>query len=119
MEKGKLKIEIYEGDPFGGACCGPPRTASPQAVERLRKMLTERSQIFKRLRDEFKDKVDVKREIISAKRWDYPEYVRRLMVDHKPLPYIFLNGEAVAIGKFPSYEEIVTLLKSRLQSTGM
>ena len=112
MEKGKLKIEIYEGDPFGGACCGP-RITSPQAVEKLRKMLTERSQIVKRLQNEFKDKVDVERKIISAKRWDYPEYVRRLMVDHKPLPYVFLNGEAVAIGKFPSYEEFVTLLKSR------
>lgn len=112
MKKGKLKIEIYVGDPFAGACCGP-RITSSQAVEKLRKMLTERSQILERLRNEFRDKVDVEREIISAKRWDYPEYVRRLMVNNKPLPYIFLNGEAVAIGKFPSYEEFVTLLKSR------
>lgn len=111
MEKGRFKIEIYEGDPFEGACCGP-RITSPQAVEKLRKMLTERNQIVKRLQDEFKDKVDVERTIISAKRWDYPEYVRRLMVNHKPLPYIFLNGKAIAVGKFPSYEEIVTLLKT-------
>jgi len=107
-----LKIEIYEGDPFGGACCGP-RITSPQAVEKLRNMLTERNQIVERLRNEFKDKVDVERKIISVKRWDYPEYVRKLMVNNKPLPYIFLNGEAAAIGKFPSYEEFVTLLKSR------
>ncbi len=112
MEKGKLKIEIYEGDPFGGACCGP-RITSPQAVEKLRKMLTERSQIVRRLQNEFKNKVHVERETISAKRWDYPEYVRRLRVNNKPLPYVFLSGEAVAIGKFPSYEEFVTLLKSR------
>jgi len=109
MKKGKLKIEIYEGDPFGGACCGP-RITSPQTVEKLQKMLTERSEIVERLQNEFKDKVDVKREIISAKRWDYPEYVRRLRVDNKPLPYVFLNGETVAVGKFPSYEEFVTLL---------
>ena len=112
MEKGKLKIEIYVGDPFGGACCGP-RITSSQAVERVRKMLSERSEIVERLRNEFKDKVDVEREIISSKRWDYPEYVRKLMVNNKPLPYVFLNGEAVAIGKFPSYEEFVALLKSR------
>ncbi|MGQ9461219.1 MAG: hypothetical protein ACUVRA_08340 [Candidatus Bathyarchaeaceae archaeon] len=113
MEKGKLKIEIYEGDPFGGACCGPPRISSPEAAEKLRNMLTERSQIVKRLQNEFKDKVDVKRDIISAKRWDYPGYVMKLRIDNKPLPYIFLNGEAVVIGKFPSYEEFVALLKSR------
>jgi hypothetical protein len=37
------------------------------------------------------------------------------MFDGKPLPYIFINGEAVAIGKFLTYEEIVTLLKQFVQ----
>jgi len=23
MEKVKVKLEIYEDDPFGGTCCGP------------------------------------------------------------------------------------------------
>jgi len=115
MEKSKIKLEIFEGDPFGGACCGPgPRISSLEAVERLRQMLTERGQIVEKLSKEFKDVVQVEREIISQKRWDYPEYVRRLMFDGKPLPYIFINGEAVAIGKFPTYEEFVTLLKPHL-----
>ncbi|MDH5437921.1 MAG: hypothetical protein OEX76_03360 [Candidatus Bathyarchaeota archaeon] len=112
MEKSKLKIEIYEGDPFRGACCGP-RITSLKAVERLQGMLSERSQIVERLQNEFKGKVHVEREIISTKRRDYPEYVRSLRANNKPLPYVFLNGEAVAIGKFPSYEEFVILLKSR------
>jgi len=111
MEDDKVRIEIYEGDPFGGACCGPPRITSPEAAEKLRNMLTERSLIVQRLSEEFKDAITIKREIISQKRWDYPEYVRRLMFDSKPLPYIFINGEAVITGKFPSYEEFVTLLK--------
>jgi hypothetical protein len=114
MEKGKLKIEIYEGDPFGGACCGPPRITSPQAVEKLRQMLTERYQTVEKLSKELKDVIQVEREIISQKRWDYPEYVRRLMFDGKPLPFIFINGQAVVIGEFPSYEEFVKLLQPYL-----
>jgi hypothetical protein len=114
MQKSKIKIEIFESDPFGAACCGPgPRISSPEAVERLRQMLTERSQIIENLSREFKDGVQIEREIISQKRWDYPEHVRKLMFNGKPLPYILINGEAAAIGKFPSYEEFVALIKSR------
>lgn len=116
MEKSKVKIEIFEGDPFGSACCGPgPRISSLEAAEKLRQMLTERNQIVEKLSKEFKDAVQVEREIISQKRWDYPEYVRRLMSEGKSLPYIFLNGEAIAVGKFPTYEEFVTLLKPHLE----
>jgi hypothetical protein len=116
MQESKIIIEIYEGDPFGSACCGPgPRINSPEAIEKLRQMLTERYQTVEKLSKEFKDTIQVEREIISQKRWDYPEYVRRLMFDGTPLPYIFINGEAVAIGKFPTYEEIVTLLKPFVQ----
>jgi len=116
MEKSKIRIEIYEGDPFGSACCGPgPRVRSLEAVEKLRQMLTERGQIVEKLSKEFKGVIQIERDIISQKRWDYPEYVRRLMFNGKPLPYIFLNGEAVSIGKFPSYEEFITLLKPHLE----
>jgi hypothetical protein len=115
VEKSKIKLEIYEGDPFGSACCGPgPLVTSEAAVEKLRQMLTERYQIVEKLSKEFKDAVQVQREIISQKRWDYPEYARNLMSDGKPLPYVFINGEAVVVGKFPSYQEFVMLLKPRL-----
>ena len=117
MEKSRVKIEIYEGDPFGSACCGPgPRISSLEAVEKLRQMLTERGQIVEKLSKEFRDSIQIEREIISSKRWDYPEYVRRLTFDGKPLPYIFINGQAVAVGKFPTYEEFVTLLKPHLEN---
>jgi hypothetical protein len=118
VERKKAKMEIYEGDPFGSACCGPgPRITSLEAAEKLRQMLTDRNRTVEKLSSEFRDVVEVEREIISQKRHDYPDYVRRTMVEDKPLPYIFIDGEAVVVGRFPSYEEFVTLLKQRLEST--
>lgn len=117
MQKNQIKMEIYEGDPFGSACCGPgPRISSLEAAQKLRQMLAERERIVGRLSTEFKDRVQVEREILSQKRHDYPDYVRRLVFADKPLPYVFINGEAVAVGKFPTYEEFVTLLKPHLEA---
>jgi hypothetical protein len=117
MEKVKLRLEIYEDDPFGSACCDPGvRVASLAAVEKLRRMLEERSEIVKKLSEEYKDSVTIKRDTINQKRWDYPEYVMKLMLDSKPTPYIFIDGEPVIVGKFPSYEEFITLLKTSLRN---
>jgi len=116
MESNKVKVEIFEADPFGSACCGPGLLSSPDAQKRLRLIFVERNQIAEKLIKEFKNAVQVDREIISQKRFDYPEYVRKLMFDGKPLPYIFINREAVATGKFPTYEEFVTLLKSHFKN---
>lgn len=116
MEKTKLKLEIYEDDPFGSTCCGPgPRVTSLAAAEKFRKRLEERSEIAEKLSEEYKESVTVRRDIVSRKRSDYPEYVMKLMSDYKPTPYIFINGEPVVIGKFPSYEEFTTLLKAHLR----
>jgi len=112
MVKSKVKIEVFEGDPFGSACCGPGSAVSSlEAVDKTRQMLTERGQIVEQLSKEFKEAIQVERMIVSPKRWDYPEHVRRLMLDNKRLPYIFINGEAVAVGKFPTYEEFAILIK--------
>ena len=117
MEKVKLRLEIYEDDPFGSTCCGPgPRVTPLAAVEKLRKMLEERSEIVKKLSEEYKDNVTIRRDTINQKRWDYPEYVMKLMSDSKPAPYIFIDGEPVTVGKFPSYEEFTTLLKARMKN---
>jgi hypothetical protein len=70
----------------------------------------------KKLSEEYKDSVTIKRDTINQKRWDYPEYVTKLMLDSKPTPYILIDGEPVIIGKFPSYEEFTTLLKARLRN---
>jgi hypothetical protein len=117
MEKVKVRLEIYADDPFGGTCCGPgPRVTSLEAVEKLRKMLEERSEIVKKLSEEYKDSVTVKRDTINQKRWDYPEYVMKLTLDSKPTPYIFIDGEPAMVGKFPSYEEFTALLKTHLRN---
>jgi len=117
MEKVKAKLEIYEDDPFGSTCCGPgPRVTSLGAVEKLRRMLEERSEIVKKLSENYKDSVTIKRDTINQKRWDYPEYVMKLMLDSKPLPYIFIDEEPVIVGKFPSYEEFTTLLIASLRN---
>ena len=117
MEKKKIKLEIFEGDPFGTACCGPgPLLSSPNAVEKLRLILIERNEIAEKLSKEFRDTVQIEREIISQKRFDYPEYVIKLVSDGRPLPYIFIDSEAVATGNFPTYEEFVTLLKPHLKN---
>ena len=110
MDTPKLILEIYQGDPFAGACCGPG-TRSPESIEKLRKMLTERSQILKKLQEEFRDKMHLKSEIVSPKRWDYPEHVRRLMAENLPLPYIFMNEKAVVTGKFPSYADFAAIIE--------
>lgn len=113
VEPGKLTIEIYEGDPFGSACCGPgPLVTSTVAAGKLRKTLMDRSEIVERLAREYGDRVTVKRDIINQKRLDYPEYVMKLISDNKPVPYVFVGGEAVIIGKFPSYEEFLLLIRS-------
>jgi len=111
MESNKLILEIYQGDPFSGACCGPG-TSSPDSLEKLRKMLTERSQILKKLQEAFEDEIFLKSEIVSPKRWNYPEHVRRLMAENLPLPYIFINEQTATIGRFPSYQEFLSLIQS-------
>ena len=117
MEKVKIRLEIYEDDPFGSTCCGPgPRVTSPAAVEKLRSMLEERSEIVKKLSEEYKDDVTIRRDTINQKRGDYPQYVMKLMLDSKPAPYIFIDGELAIVGKFPSYEEFTTLLKASLRN---
>jgi len=115
MEKIKVKLEIYEDDPFGSTCCGPgPQVTSLAAAEKLRRMLEERSEIVKKLSEEYKDDVTIRRDTINQKRWDYPEYAMKLVLDSKPAPYVFIDGEPVIVGKFPSYEEFTTLLKARI-----
>jgi hypothetical protein len=117
MEKVKVRLEIFEDDPFGSTCCGPgPRVTSLEAVEKLRRMLEERSEIMNRLSEEYKDSVTIKRDTINQKRWEYPEYVMKLMLDSKPTPYVFIDGKPVIVGKFPSYEEFTTLLKASLRN---
>lgn len=79
-------------------------------------MLEERSEIVKKLLEEYKNNVIIKRDTLNQKRSDYPKYVMKLMLESKPVPYIFIDEEPVIVGKFPSYEEFTTLLKAHLRN---
>lgn len=114
MTTNKVKIEIWEGDPFTG-CCGPGKS-SESSVENLRVMLTERSDMVARLEKEFGSKVKIERDTAGIHRGlgTYPEHVREFLMEkgRESLPCVFIDGKVVFVGKFPSYEEFRDLIKN-------
>ena len=118
MSDNKIKLEIYEGDPFEGSCCSPARL-SGQSVDELRRMLTERNETVKRLGQRFHETVEVKRDIISNRRGllTYPAHVRQVLTEKgwDSLPYIFLDGQLICFGNFPSYDGFVALVSPYLK----
>jgi Fe-S oxidoreductase len=99
MERSKIRIEIYEDNPFGSTCCGPGPRVTSAAAEKLRRMLERRSEIVKQLAEEYPDSVTIRRDTLNQRRSDYPEYVMKLLSDSKPAPYIFIDEEPVLIGR--------------------
>jgi len=118
MSDDKIKLEIYEGDPFKGSCCSPARL-SGQSVDELRRMLTERNETVRRLGQRFHETVEIKRDIISNRRGllTYPVYVRRVLSEKgwDSLPYVFLDGQLACVGIFPSYDGFVALVSAYLK----
>jgi len=112
----KVRVEIYEGDPFTG-CCGPG-VASPSAVEKLRKMLMERNETVKALREEFKGQVEIEREIVSSRRqYDtYPPHICALLKIGTQVPFMVINGQLVLKGAFPSLEDFRKLISEHIKS---
>ena len=110
MSKGKIRVEIYEGDPFSG-CCGPVM-ASPSSAENLRKILIERNEIIKALKEEFKEQIEVDREIVGNRRqYDgYPQHVLKLLRADTKMPFILINGQLVSEGIFPPYDDFKQLV---------
>lgn len=116
MSKAKLKVEIYEGDPFTG-CCGPG-IASTAAIEKLRKMLTERYETVKALKEEFKEQLEIERGIISSRRlYDmYPPHICKLLMAGTRVPFIVINGQLVLEGVFPSLEDFRKLISDHIKN---
>jgi len=116
MSKAKLKVEIYEGDPFTG-CCGPG-IASTTAIEKLRKMLTERYETVKALKEEFKEQLEIERGIISSQRlYDmYPPHICKLLMAGTRVPFIVINGQLVLEGVFPSLEDFRKLISDHIKN---
>jgi len=112
----RVRVEIYEGDPFTG-CCGPG-ISSAVAIEKLRKMLTEREETVKTLMKEFHGEVEIERKIVSSRKpySSYPEHVRKVLSQSIPLPFIFINGRVVSEGAFPSFEDFRQLISRHLKN---
>ncbi len=117
MSKNRLKIEIYEGDPFGG-CCGPG-VASKDAVEKSRKMLMERYEIVKVLKEEFKEQIEIEREIVSGRRGydSYPPHICKLLGASTQVPFIVIDGQLVLEGAFPSLEDFRKLISEHTKNS--
>jgi hypothetical protein len=116
MPKDRLRVEIYEGDPFTG-CCGPGMT-SRAAVERTRKMLVERNETVKALKEEFKEQVEIEREILSSRRRaeSYPRHVWNHLGGRTRVPFIMMNGQLVLEGAFPSLEDFRGLIEEHIRN---
>ena len=116
MGKDKIKIEIYESDPFTG-CCGSGKVSNVSA-ESMRSMLTERNTTVAKLRKEFGDRIEIMREIINA-RTDIdtcPGYFKRILLEKgfESLPFTFIDGMLVSFCKFLSYEELHALVEKEV-----
>lgn len=116
MAMEKIKVEIYEGDPFTG-CCGPG-LLSADAAERLRKMIMERNAIVKALKEEFKEQIELERDIVSNRRRHdtYPLHISKLLVAGVRVPFIVINGQLASEGVFPSLEDFRKLIIGYIKS---
>lgn len=116
MSKDKVRVEIYEGDPFTG-CCGPGR-ASPSTIEKMRETLRERNETVKALKEEFKEQIEIEREIVSSRRpYDtYPPHICKLLKARTRVPFILINGQLASEGAFLSFEDFRQNIKDHIKS---
>ena len=114
----KVKIGIFEGDPFTG-CCGLG-IGSVDEIEKLRRMLTEREETVKKLMEEFQGKVEIEREIVNRRRSpsDYPQQVRKALFEGVKLPFILIDGEIVLKGAFPSLDDFKQIISRHIRNDG-
>jgi hypothetical protein len=114
VQKGKVRVEIWEGDPFTG-CCGLG-LFSADAAERLRKTIMERNATVKALKEEFKEQIDIERDIVSnRRRYDtYPPYVSKLLLAGVRVPFIVIDGQLALEGVFPSLEDFRKLISEHV-----
>ena len=117
--KGKIKVEIWEGDPFGNVCCKPNiEVSGDNSAEQIRNMLIDRRNTIKMLEKELGNFIDIERNIVRQDRFDLPEYFKQAIIEegYDSLPFIFINDKKILSGKFPSYDEFRSLLKPYLES---
>jgi len=117
MLKDKVRVEIYEGDPFTG-CCGPG-IVSPSAIEKIQNMLMERNETVKALKEEFKERIEIDRDIVSSRRPHdtYPVHICKLLIARTRVPFILINGQLVSEGTFLSLEDFRQVIKEHITRT--
>ena len=101
---GILEVEVREADPFGSNCCdlGARRMTAGEA-ERFIAEVKERDRLVKQIVEEYEDSIKLKRELVTSRKYDYPDHVLDLRNMGVPLPYVFVNGTPVYTERFPTY----------------
>jgi len=111
------EVEIWEADPFGSSCCGVgARRMTAGEAERFIAEVKDRDRLVKLVTDEYAGSVNVRRELITSRRYDYPDHVLDLRNMGVPLPYVFVDKEPVYMGRFPTYKEFAGALEKRVVS---
>lgn len=112
----RIMVEIYESDPFSGSCCGPSVTSLGVAMK-LREMLIERDEIVNKLRAEFRENIEIRREIVSSRKSldYYPPHARKFISENASLPFVLVNEKMIVKGKFPTFEEFRQLISEHLE----
>jgi hypothetical protein len=113
----KVKVEIFENDPFaGGGCCGPGGGSMKSALK-LRQMLTEREELVSKLQAEFKESIKIKREVVNARKSleNYPPHARAFIAEETSLPFILIDEQLVVKGRIPQIDEFKQLINTRLK----
>ncbi|GAG64037.1 unnamed protein product [marine sediment metagenome] len=115
----KIKVEIWEGDPFGTVCCKPNIGAHKNnSAKQIRNMLIDRRNTIKMLEKELGNFIEIERNTVKLDKFDLPEYFKQAIIEegYDSLPFIFINDKKIISGKFPSYDEFRSLLKPYLES---
>jgi hypothetical protein len=111
---GILEVEVWEADPFGSSCCDlGARRMTAGEVERFIAEVKESDRLVKQIVEEYEDSIKLKRELVTSRKYDYPDHVLDLRNMGVPLPYVFVDGAPVYTGRFPTYEEFAGALEKK------
>jgi hypothetical protein len=80
-------------------------------------MLTEREEIVAKLLEEFKESIEIRREVVSARKSldNYPPHARAFISADTSLPFILINEQLVMKGRIPSLDEFKQLINMHLK----
>lgn len=79
-------------------------------------MLMERNSTVKALKEEFKEQIDIERDIVGNRRryGTYPPHVSKLLLAGVRVPFIVINCQLALEGVFPSLEDFRELISEHV-----